>query len=46
VAYTFDRSLDDPRVVLWQATPRGFEQVRPPALRGGRLVAAPSGALR
>lgn len=39
--YVFDRSLDDPRVVLWVSTPRGYEQVRPPPLHGGRLVARP-----
>jgi len=38
VRYSFERSLDDPRVVLWMITPTGFEQVAPPAVGRGRLV--------
>jgi hypothetical protein len=38
VRYQFERSLDDPRVVLWMITPTGFEQVAPPAVGRGRLV--------
>jgi hypothetical protein len=38
VRYTFERSLDDPRVVLWMITPTGFEQVPAPAVGRGRPV--------
>lgn len=43
VRYTFDRSLDDRRVVLWVSVADGYEQVRAPPLHGGRLVLAPRG---
>jgi hypothetical protein len=38
VRYQFERSLDDPRVVLWMITTTGFEQIAPPAVGRGRLV--------
>ncbi|MFO0648692.1 MAG: hypothetical protein U0326_20795 [Polyangiales bacterium] len=43
VRYAFDRSLDDPRVVLWMSVAGGYEQVRAPPVNAGRLVPQPLG---
>lgn len=40
IRYRFDRTLDDPSMVLLVGTRRGLEQVRPLPLHGGRLVRA------
>jgi hypothetical protein len=40
IRYTFEHSLDDPRMVFWMATDVGFEQVAPPPVGRGRFVPA------
>jgi hypothetical protein len=44
--FTFDRSLDDPRLLLLQASRDGVVPLQPPAIGEARLLIRPQSARR